>query len=245
VTNIFIVITAVIITAAIGASPSVNGAEPNRQFLKWGADVQSGAPFAYKSPDDPNKVIGFESEIVEALASELGMEPVFVQNQWDGLIEGLKRKDYDIVINGLEITPERANEVQFSQPYYITAEALTVRQSNNDIFTMADLENRRVGTLQASLAQKILQEQKFKVEIVPYAQEVHAYGDLVLSTPMEIWYWGVLTPFYSTSLSRSTMPNPMPSLRWWADPWDIWNMESPCARTTRFSIKKSAQPSKN
>lgn len=148
--------------------------------LRWGADVESGAPFSYKSPEDMDKVIGFEAEIVEALATELGMEVEFVQNSWDGLIEGLIRGDYDVVINGVEITSDRAQVVHFSQPYYYTSEALAVRKSTTDISTLHDLKGRRVGTLDSSLAQKILNAQTFPITTIGYDEEVHSYGDLAL-----------------------------------------------------------------
>src|SRR4051812_424253 len=85
-----------------------SGSAMAAEKLRWGADIESGAPYSYKSPEDPNKVIGFEAEIVEAIAAELGREVQFVQNNWEGLVEGLKRKDYDIIVNGLEITADRA-----------------------------------------------------------------------------------------------------------------------------------------
>lgn len=148
--------------------------------LRWGADIQSGAPYSYKSPEDPSKVVGFEAEIVDAIARELGMQAEFVQNSWAGLIEGLNRGDYEMVVNGLEITPDRANEVFFTPPYYLGSEALAVRQDNFTTNELRDLENKRVGTLEASLAQRILKKQTFPLEVVPYSEEVHAYGDLAL-----------------------------------------------------------------
>jgi polar amino acid transport system substrate-binding protein len=148
--------------------------------LRWGADIQSGAPYSFKSPEDPDKMLGFETEIVAALAQELNAEPQFFQNNWEGLIQGLNRKDYDLVINGLEITPDRAAEVHFSQPYYYTSESLAVRKTTNDVTKLEDLKGRRVGTLEGSLAQRILKEQKFPIEVVPYAEEVNVYSDLAL-----------------------------------------------------------------
>jgi len=148
--------------------------------LRWGADIQSGAPYSYKSPDDPNKVIGFETDIVEAIGRETGLEPEFVQNSWDGLIEGLNRGDYDIVINGVEITEDRLQEVYFTEPYYYTSESLAVRQDNTNVHDLEDLKNHRVGTLEASLAQRILKKQTFPLDVVPYSEEVNAYGDLAL-----------------------------------------------------------------
>jgi len=151
-----------------------------KKKLRWGADIESGAPYSYKSPENPDKVVGFEAEIVDLLAKELGMEVEFVQNSWDGLIEGLIRGDYDIVVNGVEITADRAQVVHFSQPYYYTAEALAVKKSNTDISSLHDLKGKRVGTLDASLAQKILNQQPFSITTIGYDEEVLCYGDLVL-----------------------------------------------------------------
>lgn len=166
--------------AFVFCSPSAWSADTAKPKLRWGADIESGAPFSYKSPEDPNKVIGFEAEIVEALAQELGMEVQFFQNNWEGLIEGLKRGDYDIVVNGIEITPERAREVHFSAPYYLTSEVLTVSVRNTDIHSLEDTKDRRVGTLGASLAERILRQQKFPINVLTYNEEVHIYGDLAL-----------------------------------------------------------------
>lgn len=166
------------------------------EVLRWGADIESGAPFSYKDPNNAAKIIGFEAEIVEALAVEMGRKPVFVQNNWDGLIEGLKRGNYDIVINGLEITADRAEVVRFTKPYYITAELTTVKRTNHSIIEMKDFENRKIGTLGGSLAEKILQEQDFPIAIVRYNEEVNLYNDLAwgrldavfLDEPIALYY---------------------------------------------------------
>ncbi len=146
--------------------------------LRWGADIQSGAPYSFKSPDDANQIIGFEAELVEALGKQLGLEVQFVQNTWEGLVEGLKRRDYDIVVAGLEITPDRAQEVHFSQPYYFSSELLTVRRSVNNVKSLEDLKGQRVATLEGALAQRILKG--YPVETVGYTEEVNAYSDLAL-----------------------------------------------------------------
>jgi polar amino acid transport system substrate-binding protein len=164
--------------------------------LRWGADIESGAPYAYKDPAQPDKIIGFEADIVDAVAKELGMQVQFFQNSWGGLIQGLNRKDYDIVVNGLEITPDRAEAVNFSPPYYISSETLTVRRSTNTIQSLPDLQGKRVGTLTGSLAQRILNEQDFPMELKTYAEEVHLYNDLafgrveavLLDAPIALYY---------------------------------------------------------
>ena len=167
-----------------------------RETLRWGADTESGAPYSYKDPADPTKVIGFEADLVYALGDELNMNVEFYQNEWAGLIQGLNRGDYDIVVNGLEITPERRGAVTFSQPYFVTTEILTVRKDNDKVDRLSDLKNKRVATLTGSLAQRILNEQSFPMELVTYAKEVHLYDDLsvgrvdagLLDEPIALYY---------------------------------------------------------
>ena len=57
----------------------------------------------------------------------MGRTARLVQNDWDALIPGLNRGLYDVVMNGLEITPEHEQAVDFSIPYYTTFEQLAVR----------------------------------------------------------------------------------------------------------------------
>jgi len=54
------------------------------KLLRWGADTDSNAPYGFYGAD--NKLTGFEYDIIQALAEEMGRKPVFVQNDWDGLI---------------------------------------------------------------------------------------------------------------------------------------------------------------
>src|SRR5437762_5348600 len=86
------------------------------QELVWAADAEGGAPYSFRDPRNPSRIIGFEVDLADALAERMGRKARFVQNQWDGLVPGLERAEYDVVINGLEITPERAEKIHFSNP---------------------------------------------------------------------------------------------------------------------------------
>src|SRR5437899_5313885 len=86
--------------------------------LRWGGDAEGGAPYVFLDPKNPREIIGFEVDLANALGQQLNRRAVFVQNQWDGLISGLKRGDYDIVLNGLEITEDRKGEINFTIPYF-------------------------------------------------------------------------------------------------------------------------------
>ncbi|MGZ3789189.1 MAG: ABC transporter substrate-binding protein/permease [Bacteriovorax sp.] len=163
--------------------------------LKWAADTESGAPFAMVTNDPKNPLIGFEVEIMQAISKELGVKLEFVQNAWDGLIPGLKNNNYDVAINGIEITPDRQTEVSFSRPYYSTFEQLVVRSNQEGIESLSDCKKKKVGTLKFSLAQRML-EAEGDIEILTYESEVAAYSDLknkrsdavLLDAPIAIYY---------------------------------------------------------
>lgn len=158
-------------------TPGFGITEEPVKVLRWGADSEGNAPFAFRDPKNPSRFIGFELELVNALAEEMGMRAEFVQNQWDGLIPGLQRGNYDIVVNGLEITEDRKNEINFSEPYYITYEQLTVREDTYEINNLIDLHGKTVGTLKFSLANRILEAQG-GIDIRSYEGQINPYEDL-------------------------------------------------------------------
>ena len=154
-------------------------AAPTTPLLRWGGDSASGAPYVFQDPKDPSHVIGFEVDAANLLAAELGMKAQFVQNQWDSLVPGLKRGDYDVVINGLEITDDRKAEVEFSDPYYLTYEAMTVRKNAYDVAALADLKGRKAGTLKGTLAERLLAAAG-DVDVIGYDTQTTLYDDLAL-----------------------------------------------------------------
>ncbi len=145
--------------------------------LTWGADAEGGVPYEFQDPSDPSRIIGFEVDIINALGRILGRPTQFVQNQWDGLIPGLERGNYEIVVSGLEITTDRSRIINFSKPYYVTYEQLVVRRDESRIRTLDDCKGKKVGTLKASLAQRILDERK-DLQVLSYDGQINAYEDL-------------------------------------------------------------------
>jgi polar amino acid transport system substrate-binding protein len=148
------------------------GAQP---ALRWAADPNSNAPYTFYGPG--KTLTGFEFEIIRAIARRIGRRAEFVQNDWDGLIPGLHRGLYDCVICGIEITPDKANEVNFSLPYYFTFEQFVARRGTAPISSLDQLRNRNIGTLDQTAALKML-ENTPGVTAKTYDQEVNAYQDV-------------------------------------------------------------------
>ncbi len=149
-----------------------------QKTLAWAGDAEGGAPYEFQDPRDPARLIGFEVDIAEAIGRILGRPMKFVQNQWDGLVPGLARGDYDMVISGLEITSDRAAVIRFSRPYYVTYEQLAVRAADRNLKTLEDCRGHRVGTLKGSLAQRMLDVRE-DLQVVSYDGQINAYEDLL------------------------------------------------------------------
>jgi polar amino acid transport system substrate-binding protein len=163
--------------------------------FRWGADTAGGAPYVFFPENDPQRLIGFEIEIVEKIAKKLGVKAVLVPTPWEQLVSALNRGNFDVVFNGLEMTEPRKQVVSFSSPYYFLTEQLTVQKKTKNIKSVGDLENKKVGTMSASLAQRIL-EQDPQITVVTYPGPVEVYKDLeigridaaLLDTPIAQWY---------------------------------------------------------
>jgi len=143
--------------------------------LRWAAAPDSNAPYSFY--DASNKLTGFEYEIILAVARKMGRKPEFIQNDWDGLIPGLGRGMYDCVICGIEINPDKAGEVDFSMPYFITFEQLVLRKGSPDVTKLSELSGKAIGTLDQTAALKMLQSTP-GVDARTYQQEMNAYRDV-------------------------------------------------------------------
>lgn len=98
------------------------------------------APWTYHDEDD--KLVGFDTEIGEMIAEKLGVKANFAEGEWDSLFAGLETGRYDIIINGVEVTDERKEKYDFTDPYGYIKTALITRDDNEDIKTFEDLDGK-------------------------------------------------------------------------------------------------------
>jgi|ERR1044071_36108 polar amino acid transport system substrate-binding protein len=166
-----------------------------RGVLLWGADAEGGAPYVYSDPQRPEQYIGFEHELAEALGGKLGVKARLVQNQWDQLIPALERGNFDIILNGLERTPENQQRIAMSQPYYVYAQQIVMRKSSLGLTNLEELKGKKVGVLSSTAAQRIL-ERSGGVELKIYPGNVESLRDLkagrieavLLDLPIALYY---------------------------------------------------------
>ena len=92
-----------------------------------------------------NQFSGFDIDIANAVARELGVRAVYRNASFDGIFPALQNGTFDLVISAVTITPERAAAMLFSDPYYDAGQLIVTRNGTNDIATVDDLRGRRVG----------------------------------------------------------------------------------------------------
>ena len=132
--------------------------DANRPLI-WAADAEGGEPYIKQDASAPGGVVGFEKELADALARELGRPIQFKQYPFNSLVPGLDRGDFDFAMNGLEVTPDRAAKIRFSKPYYIYRQQLVVRNDEKRFSNYEELKQHKdlkVGTLEDTAAYRML-----------------------------------------------------------------------------------------
>ena len=105
-------------------------------------------PWSYH--DESDTLVGYDVGVSRAIAEKLGVEPEYVESDWDSLFAGLDAGRFDIVCNGVEVTDERAKTYDFTTPYGYIHTALAVRKDNEDIKSFEDLKGKTTANSLAS-----------------------------------------------------------------------------------------------
>lgn len=108
-------------------------------------------PMEYK---DNGKLVGFDVELAEAVAKEMGVEIEFVETGWDGIFMGLSAGHYDVICSSVSITQLRIDEkeMSFSKPYMNNGQYIIVPKGSTGINTLEDLQGKRVGVQMVTTA---------------------------------------------------------------------------------------------
>ena len=164
-------------------------------ILLWGADAEGGAPYVFPDPDKPGQLIGFEVELADALAAKLGVKARMVQNQWDQLPPALERGNFDIILNGLEITADNQQHIAMSRPYFVYAQQIVTRKATEGLTQLEHLKGKKVALMSGTVAQRLV-EKMGGADMRIYPGDVECFRDLkaerveavVLDLPMALFY---------------------------------------------------------
>lgn len=138
-----------------------------------------------------NQFTGFDIDTAAEIAKRLGVEVCFVTPDWTLITAGSWAGRWDLSIGSMTITPERMQNLYFTQPYYTTPAAFFVHETNTTFTQPADLSGRRIGVCTGCTYESFLdgtlsipgETIDFVVtdaEIVGYDTDVPALEDLAL-----------------------------------------------------------------
>lgn len=139
-------------------------------------------PFAFVD-EKTGRLLGFDMDLIQAIAETLGWEVTIDNIHWDGLIPALLNKNYDVCIAGMTITEERAASVNFSDPYFESVLTI-VAQVDDDVQGLEDLAGKiaavqinTTGDFEATdLAEEGLLKNVARFDTVPDAMQAVLIG---------------------------------------------------------------------
>jgi polar amino acid transport system substrate-binding protein len=153
------------------------------QILQRGALRVGFSTFAPWAMQDKNgKYVGFEIDVAERLAKDMGVKLELAPTQWSGIIPALLVGKFDVLIGGMSITAERSKKVNFSIPYYFSGMSLVADKAKAAGFSSLEDFNKpgvllvaRIGSTAAEAAKKFMP----KAELRLFDEEPQAVQELL------------------------------------------------------------------
>jgi ABC-type amino acid transport substrate-binding protein len=126
-------------------------------------------PFEYR---EGGELTGFDVDIMNEIASRLGLEAEFIDSPFDTIFTDLANGQFDVVISGATITPEREEQVNFSEPYFNSLQALVV-SDDSGIGSFDDLGEGDAVSVQSGTTGEIWAEENLQ----PNGVEIRAFPE--------------------------------------------------------------------
>ena len=144
-------------------------------------------PFEYY--DDNGKVVGIEIDILDLICAELGYELDLQTMNFDAVLAGVSSKKYTVGASGISVTSEREENMLFTTPYCLAAQAIVVKEGSA-ITSKADLEGKKVSVQLGTTAQDYCTSNGYTVD----AYEANADAQTALVTgKVDAWVIDDLT----------------------------------------------------
>jgi len=128
--------------------------------------------------ENTKEIVGFDVDLMKAIADAAGFTVEFKNTAWDGIFAGLAAGKYDAVMSSVTITEERKKEMDFSKPYINAGQILIVPKSASGVTTLDDLKGKKVGA-QIGTTGSFEVEKVKGVELKTYDEIGLAFEDLI------------------------------------------------------------------
>lgn len=135
-------------------------------------------PMGYRDNDE--QIVGFDVDLAKEVAKRMGVEVKFKPCEWDAIIFELRSKNIDMVWNGMTVTPARAKQVLFSNPYLINSQIIFTKKGVGP-YKVEDLAGKVVGVQLGSSGAQAVEDNPIKdkiKQVKKYSTNVEALMDL-------------------------------------------------------------------
>lgn len=177
-----IALSAIIMVLSLGLV-SVSFADNSFAKMKHSGEMKVGFCAQYPPFESINENTGqfegFDVDLGNALAKEMGVKAKFIDAEWQGLLAGLHKGDYDMLISCMSKSETRGKNVSFSDVYYELPDVIVVRKDDMTINNKEDLKGKVVG-VQVGFGSEQLADSMEDVfsEIKRYNYNPEAFTDL-------------------------------------------------------------------
>ncbi len=166
-----ILVSALMVVAVL----SMAGCQSQGKTLVVGTSADY-EPFEYV--DENGKYVGFDIELMEEVAARLDMEIEWQDIAFDGLIGSLQSDKIDAIIAAMSATPEREEQVDFTKPYFIGADAIIVAEGSGiEINKNEDMAGYVVGVQTGTIQEEWI-DTNIDAEVMRYERAEQAIMDL-------------------------------------------------------------------
>lgn len=178
---VFLLAIASLVVVGCGSSSdttgSTSGAESGGEPLTVGSDIPY-PPFEQGKPGD---YTGFDIELMEAIGEKIGRSPEFQDTSFETIFRDVAQGKFEAVASAATITEEREKEVAFSDPYYLSEQAILVKEGS-DVGGIEDLSGKTVGAQQGTTGLELGKEKADAGELRPYPEGPDAINALKAGT---------------------------------------------------------------
>ncbi len=154
-----------LLTACGGSSEDGDGGEQAGGAVLRVATEGTYAPFSFHEPGS-NELTGYDVEVVEAVAEQLGREVEWSETQFDAIFAGLESDRYDVIANQITINPEREQRYLFSEPYTVSTGVVVTRADDDSVDALEDVAGKRSAQSTTSSFADVAREAGAQVEAV-------------------------------------------------------------------------------
>ncbi len=163
------------VTDANASTTKMSSAD-NNEVLRIGTEG-AYAPFNYTNTD--GSLGGFDVELAQALCADMQVTCEIIAQDWDGIIPGLKAGKYDAIVAAMSITPERAEQVSFTEPYFSnTLVFLAKKDSSFDPSNASDIDDNLIAAQRSTISSQWLEDAYPKANMKLYDTLSNAFLDL-------------------------------------------------------------------